>query len=270
MLLALRECGSLATVSEAVAGGFRFLQASQLPDGAWPASPDSREGCWVTSLACWALLGVPEYCDIVDHGLAWLCSDEPGETRLWWRVLRRLLGAHRVAKQKVSCYGWSWTPGTASWVEPTSFALIALSSARARRLPAAARRLRLAEAMLYDRMCAGGGWNCGNPMVYGVPGEAQVSTTAWALLALRRHVKRRENQLSVQWLEQAWPKMLSPASLAVAHLALDACGRDSADLGLALRKAFDTSETPWNIPSAAWATLAVGGSRNWLPSDSTL
>jgi len=126
----------------------------------------------------------------------------------------------------------------------------------------------LAEAMLYDRMCVGGGWNCGNPMVYGVPGEAQVSTTAWALLALRHHIKRLENQLSVQWLEQAWPKMLSPASLAIAHLALDACGRDTADLGLALRKAFDDSEARWNIQTAAWATLALCGSRTWLPSSS--
>jgi len=268
VLLALRACGSVAAISEPVAGGFRFLQVSQLPDGAWPASPDSPQGSWTTSLACWASLGVAEYSSIVDRGLTWLCADKPGETRLWWRLLRRLLGAHRVSKQKVSCYGWSWTPGTASWVEPTSYAVIVLGSAKASRLPAVARRMKLAEAMLYDRMCDGGGWNCGNPMVYGVPGEPQVGTTAWALLALRHYVDRPENQLSVQWLEQAWPKMPSPASLALAHLALDAYGRENADLGLALRKALEASETPWDVPTAAWATLALCGSRNWLPSSS--
>ena len=30
--------------------------------------------------------------------------------------------------------------------------------------------------MLYDRMCPGGGWNCGNPKVYGVAGEPLVGS----------------------------------------------------------------------------------------------
>ena len=46
--------------------------------------------------------------------------------------------------------------------------------------------------MLYDRMCPGGGWNCGNPMVYGVPGEALIVPTVWALLALRDEPKKTE------------------------------------------------------------------------------
>ena len=221
---------SLATLAEPTARGFRFLEATQLPDGAWPASPESREGCWVTALACWALLGIEEFSGSVRRGLSWLCADQPGEARLWWRLLRRLHRMRRVSSQKDSYYGWSWTLGTASWVEPTSSAVIVLGSAPARSVSlAASRRMRLAEAMLYDRMCPGGGWNCGNPMVYGVPGEPQVGTTAWALLALRQHADRHENQLSMQWLEQAWPKMQSPASLAMAHLALDACGREQHD-----------------------------------------
>ena len=34
----------------------------------------------------------------------------------------------------------------------------------------------------------------------------------------------------------------------------------------ALRKALSDSEMPWNVPTAAWTTLALSGSRNWLPS----
>ena len=57
VLLALREIES----SEEMQGAaFRFLRASQLPDGSWPASATQREGCWVTSLASWALLADPE------------------------------------------------------------------------------------------------------------------------------------------------------------------------------------------------------------------
>src|SRR5579862_62909 len=266
-LLALRECAIPRTLAEPTARGFRFLEATQLPDGAWPASPESREGCWVTALACWALLGLEEFSGSVRRGMSWLCADQPGEARLLWRLLRRLHGIRRVSSQKDSYYGWSWTLGTASWVEPTSSAMIVLGSAPAGLLPAASRRMRLAEAMLYDRMCPGGGWNCGNPMVYGVPGEPQVGTTAWALLALRQYGDRQENQLSMRWLEQAWPKMQSVASLAMADLALDACGRESSELKMALRKALDASETPWNVATTAWATLALCGSRNWLPSE---
>ena len=56
-LIALRTCGSLQAAAEPTARGFRFLQATQLPEGSWPTAPASREGAWVTSLACWALLG---------------------------------------------------------------------------------------------------------------------------------------------------------------------------------------------------------------------
>ena len=266
VLLAFRECGSLTMLAKPMARGFRFLHDSQLPDGAWPAAPESREGCWVTAPACWALLGLDEFSASVSRGMSWLCADRPGEARWLWRMLRRLRGVGRVSSQKDSCYGWSWTLGTASWVEPTSSATIVLGSSPAKSLPAAGARLRLAEEMLYDRMCPGGGWNCGNPMVYGVPGEPQVGTTAWALLALRQYSDRQENQLSVQWLEQAWRKIQSPASLAMAHLALDACGRGSSELGMALREALGSSETPWDVATVAWTTLALCGSRNRLPA----
>ncbi len=174
----------------------------------------------MTALACWALLGREEFSDSLGRGLNWLCADQPGEARLWWRVIRTLRGVGKVSKQKDAYYGWSWTDGTASWVEPTAFALIVLGSAPAASMPGATQRTKLAEAMLYDRMCTGGGWNSGNPMVYGVAGEPQIGTTAWALLALRRYPERAENQLSLQWLENAWPKIKSPWSLALTCLAL--------------------------------------------------
>ena len=99
----------------------------------------------------------------------------------------------------MSYRGWGWTPGTSSWVEPTSFALLALERSRSRRSchPTANRRRELATAMLYDRMCPGGGWNCGNPRVYGVAGEPLVVPTVWALLALRAQSARRENTESL-------------------------------------------------------------------------
>src|SRR5438876_464221 len=95
--------------------------------------------------------------------------------------------------------GWGFHPGSSSRVEPTSFALLALEQAPKDLLPAAAaRRRQLAESLLRDRMCPGGGWNCGNPRVYGVAGEPLVLPTAWALLALRAHPERPENVMSLE------------------------------------------------------------------------
>lgn len=265
-VIALSEPGSSEKVSEPAARGLNFLKSCQLPDGSWAASPEGQEGAWVTALACWALLWRQEFAENVGRGLAWLCAERPGEAQTWWRVIRTLRGAQRLSSQKDSYYGWSWTHGTASWVEPTSFALMVLDAAPKELSQAAARRSKLARAMLYDRMCPGGGWNCGNPMVYGVAGVPQIGTTAWALLALRRSPDRMENRVSLEWLEQAWPKVQSPASLALSRLALEVYGRDTSKLAADLREQIDKAEVPLNIPTVSWSTLALAGNQSWLPS----
>ena len=76
-----------------------------------------------------------------------------------------------------------------------------------------------------------GGWNCGNPMVYGVPGEPQVSSTVWALLALSEHPERPEVQKSLDWLQGKLNSIHSPASLALALMAMNAYGRAPAAAG---------------------------------------
>src|SRR5262249_30851776 len=124
-----------------------------------------------------------------------------------------------------SLRGWGWTPRTASWVEPTSFALLALSAGGAKLAPSnAAARRELAVGLLYDRMCPGGGWNCGNPRVYGVDGEALVLSTCWALLALHEAPEKPGRALSLRWLAQNFAKIESAGSLAVACITLDDYG----------------------------------------------
>jgi hypothetical protein len=89
----------------------------------------------------------------------------------------------------------------------------------------AAERLRMGEAMLYNRMCPGGGWNSGNPKVYGVPGIPQTGPTAWALVALQDQAGREENRRSLDWLEGNYGSMTGVSSLALARIALEASGR---------------------------------------------
>jgi hypothetical protein len=76
--------------------------------------------------------------------------------------------------------GWAWTDDTFGWVEPTSWALLALRCFRPRS-PLIDDGL----AVLADRECEGGGWNYGNAEAFGVALPAFAQTTAVALIALR-------------------------------------------------------------------------------------
>ncbi len=253
--------------NEQIDRGMRFLAGAALPDGSWPSSPGQSRGSWVTSLACWAMLTQAPLSQELSlaKGLRWLVNEWPREAGMWWQLKRRLTRKQSVASQNDSYCGWSWTSGTASWVEPTSYALIALQSTPQRLLPhKAQRRQSLAASMLYDRMCPGGGWNCGNPMVYGVPGKPLVSATVWPLLALRENNERRENQMSLDWLAANWSNVVGPGSLALACMTLSACGRRNTAIGKSLRTFYDCREIFWTIPVVAWSALAFSVNHAWL------
>jgi hypothetical protein len=267
-LLAIEEFAGAATDDSAITRGYRFLEGSQLADGSWPNAAGQTVGSWVTSLACWALLARGEKSEIAERGLRWLGEDTPGDAQLLRRVVRGavgLLSKRRVNAQSESLWGWSWTEGTASWVEPTAQALIVLRMGRegtgSRDLE---KRLAMAEKMLYDRMCPGGGWNCGNPMVYGVPGEPLVGPTVWAMLALRTHAERTENQQSLDWLNQNWMNIQSPGSLALADIGLGAYGRHIPEIKTALAKLYAQGGFSWSVPVIAWTALALSQKMRWI------
>jgi hypothetical protein len=252
--------------SRLIARGFQFLLTAQLLDGSWPSSPEETVGSSVTSLACWALLADRDSSKAVGAGLNWLCEDWPRDSTPWRRFLRSVSSQRGVSGQNDCLRGWGWTPRTSSWVEPTSFALLVLQMSPSELLPrSAARRQRLAEELLYDRMCPGGGWNCGNPLVYGVAGEPLVIPTAWALLALRKYANRSENFLSLEWLEKNLPITHGPGSLALARICLESYGRtwpaNVPDLSDVYRK----NEFLGNIQVTAWACLALCSRTIWLP-----
>ena len=142
-----------------------FLQTTQLADGSWPAVSGEQTGCWVTSLCCLTLnaIGDETQRSTIESGLSWICDDWPSDSTLWRRMLARFSSEREVAPINRSYRGWGWTPKTSSWVEPTSFALLALEGVAASSELAgiAKRRRELATSLLFDRMCPGGGWNAG-------------------------------------------------------------------------------------------------------------
>jgi Prenyltransferase and squalene oxidase repeat len=263
-LLALIELAQ-GDDSEAIRRGFRFLRAEQLPDGSWPSTPGEQTGCWVTSLASWVLLADPDSPKPVAAGLDWVCKDWPRDGRLWGRLLTRLSSDRHLSPMNTAYRGWGWTPGTASWVEPTAFALLTLQRCPEELVPRMARqRLALGEAMLRDRMCPGGGWNCGNPRVYGVAGEALVIPTVWALLALRQHPEKTENSLSLAWLEGYVPYISGTGSLALAQICLASYGRKWPAGAPDLHDFISRNEPSPNVQVMAWASFASSTKHDWL------
>jgi hypothetical protein len=250
---------------ETVARGFQFLREAQLPDGSWPSTPEEKIGCWVTSLACWVLLREKDSSKAVAAGLDWLCGDWPRDSTLWRRLLGRFSSQRHISPINSSYRGWGWTPRTSSWVEPTSVAVLVLDQSPKELLPSSAsRRRELAESMLYDRMCPGGGWNCGNPLVYGVAGEPLVVPTSWALLALRHHPQRSENVVSLDWLEGSMKSIQSAGSLALARICLETYGRACPINGPGFREVHSRNEFLGSVPTAAWTCLALSNREHWL------
>jgi hypothetical protein len=261
-LLALVGLGSSGETQRA---GFHFLRANQLPDGSWASAATQDVGSWVTSLASLVLLGDPESRTAATAGLDWICEDWPKSINFVRRWIRKVSSHDEVSPQSDSLRGWGWTPHTASWVEPTAFALIALDRAPEDLLPAGAgRRRRLAKALLYDRMCPGGGWNCGNPMVYGVPGEPLVEPTVWALLALRDEPGRPENSISLEWLEKNLSRIVGAQSLALAKICWEAYGRRWPARAPKLEDLYAKNEFLDSVVVTACTCLALSSRPRWL------
>lgn len=243
-----------------------WLQRAQMTTGAWPTGSGKEPGCWVSALACLALISLkgPSQ-DAVVRGASWLNETWPAEGNLLWRLRNLQQKADSVARQDHSLRGWGWTPNTASWVEPTAYALILLQNIPTRdRHSQAAKRIQLGEKMLYDRACPGGGWNVGNPLVYGVPGVARISPTVWALLALRNRKDRAANLEGVDWLHQRYQSLRSPASLALAHLCLKVYGRAAEDIETQMGDFYSNNQFLQSILAIAWASLALNRLPCWL------
>jgi hypothetical protein len=281
---------ALAGTSESarsnISRGLAFLKAQQLSDGSWPAASGIPTGGWVTSLAAGVLAQFPprdkQGEKSVHAALEWLCDDYPRDSSRWQKFLKSFSSAKHESHND-EFRGWGWTPRTSSWVEPTSFALLAFSSVAPSVVPGSkpepgsfdlspqlaqriSDRRALAVGLLYDRMCAGGGWNCGNPRVYGVDGESLVLPTCWALLALRNGPEHPNRALSLAWLQKSFATIASAGSFAVAQITLETYGvpTPTALHHLTDFSAADLAGQGTHV--AAWSALALNPYRTWPSS----
>jgi hypothetical protein len=128
-------------------------------------------------------------------------------------------------RQNNSLEAWSWISGTASWVEPTAWCVLALKHRQAHvRASIVRERIRAAEDFLVDRACVAGGWNYGNPNVYGTDLIPHVPTTALGLLALQDQRHHPVVARALTRLQADAPGERSHLALALAILCLRVYG----------------------------------------------
>jgi len=166
-----------------------LLRSWQLPDGGWRPAASIEQANWATALAVTLHCVRSVYDEPFVRGVDWLVDTRGAEGGWLGRILYHL--RPRQVDSDPSLQGWPWLPGTSSWVEPTSHALVALRRA-SRPLLAAGypnqgglrSRVRMGEKMLMQRRAKDGGWNCGNRIVLGEALPSYPETTGLALLGL--------------------------------------------------------------------------------------
>jgi hypothetical protein len=154
-----------------------------------------------------------------ERAFQWLLKERGREANWLWKWKFRI--ADRNVRFNPAVYGWPWSAGSASWVIPTAFSLVAIKQFTAcNRVVEAENRIHLGVGMLLDRACPGGGWNSGNSVVYGFPLRPHVEATAIALLALQDEERSSVVRAGLAWLKKTARATRSAESLAWSILTL--------------------------------------------------
>jgi hypothetical protein len=163
-----------------------------------------------------------------------------------------------VNRQRNDIQAWSWIDETFSWVEPTACCLLALKKAGRSGIPADAKRIADAEAMLFDRCAINGGWNYGNSNMLGKELPPYVPTTALSLLALQDHPSHKAVLSSQAYLEKDALSERSSLALSLALVALRVLGRPTDSVASALVEQLPTTMALGNLHAMALALYALG------------
>lgn len=172
-----------------------WLDAARGPSGAWGYVVGGEPGLeptllsvaaglplpveWLTMQApSWGTLMLPA-CLRGRTGAATALSKAAGATILSWEPW---LAPETPGDFDGSLRGWSWTPGTFTWVEPTLWSILSLDALEMGEDPRVAEGLRV----LADRQGSDGGWNAGNPSVLGEDLPSYAYLTGLVLLGLPR------------------------------------------------------------------------------------
>lgn len=174
------------------------------------------------------------------------------------------VGEHPAIRQNPSLQGWPWIDGTFSWVEPTAWCLLAVKKL-VRGAPGAAPRIDEAERVLRDRACVDGGWNYGNPEVYGKNLPAHVPPTAVGILAMQDRASDGMVQQAVAFLGREATREGSTIALALSWLALSSVQAQAGMLVAPLVDRLPIAESMGNLATAAQMLYVLQQSERSAP-----
>lgn len=251
-------------------GAVQWLVGRQQPDGSWPYYEGVPGPSWSTSLAILALADAGGHADAVRSGVAWQL-EQAGLTPTWRdRIRQFLMPQDQVVDLDLNIPGWSWTPETFSWVEPTSWALLALKRARPQLdSRALTRRIEDGEALLRDRVCTGGGWNYGNRLVLAQSLDPFPDTTALALLALHDVPPSPAVTEGISALNRLLEVTESGLALSLGLLARRAHGLEPGDLAERLARSFEDTHFLEQTRVVALALLSLADAQALVVTDAT-
>ena len=247
------EPTALATLALDDDGGRAWLASHQRADGSLALvigdrvnPPDESVNDSATSLAALALPAGAAREKALDHIVA--------------HQAVQLSSASPIIPMDITLRGWSWTPFTFGWIEPTSRNLLALQILR----PSATAEITDAVKLLADRACVGGGWNYGNREVYDTDLDPYAQTTAIGLIGLQGAGDPQVVADGYTVLRRLWPVETGGLSLALSLIAMrvaaDSTDAERADIEAGLSTSFDATAFLDDNVALAWATLATGDS----------
>ena len=213
--LAAMALSAHVQAAELVAGGLEWLVGIQQADGAVPVATKMDGPHWTTALAL----------------LAWCHTDPVHRERFHSQTERAaawLIEAkgiplprnERLQDHDTTLVGWSWVAQTHSWIEPTSYAVLALRAAG----QADHARAREGVRLILDRALPDGGWNYGNRRVLTHVLRPFPATTGASLTALAGEPRTPEIDRSIEYLSHELQRVRTPLSLSWGVIGLRAWG----------------------------------------------
>jgi hypothetical protein len=239
------------------AAGLKWSLQHQRDDGSWSLNDASKQSSWTTPIAVLALLSFQDQRQHALRAAKWILTQEGGKPGWVASLLVRLSLVKKMTELDPYLSGWSWTAGAFSWVEPTSYSLMALKKLkRSLDRTNCEERIRQGEMLIYDRMCENGGWNYGNSRVLGEALWPYPDVTAVALIALQDRAASEANQTSLRALDAMMREAASGTALGWGILCLTLYNQDVGEWKKILVKNFEKTRFLGETKAVALALLA--------------